>query len=97
MGWVARRHSLDHLDMGNGRGPQALDLCQARLAGVEDARKRAELAQQGLGQCLGVAPRDGQLQGKRKQFVILKRVAADLEEAFAHALAMTGMVIGGSV
>src|SRR5690554_482959 len=88
---------LDHLEMGNGGGAQPLDSGQTRLAGGEDAGKRTEFAQQRLGQRLGVAPGNGQLQGQFEQFVIFERVTPHLEEAFAHPLAMPGMVVDARI
>lgn len=52
-----------------------------------------------LGQSLGVAAWNNQLQGQFEQLVVLERIAAHLEEAVADAFAMSCMVggVGGRV
>ena len=59
----------------------------------QHATDPAELAHQRLGECLGVAARNGDREQVFDEFVVEQRVAAALEHAFAKATAMAFEIV----
>ncbi len=90
---LAARHAAggggDGLQCGRGVLAHALDPLQGPRIGVHHPGKAAELGEQGLGERLGIAARDGGEQEVFKHLVIGQRLRTAGQEPVAQARAVT--------
>ena len=78
------RRGLDDLELGDGGIAQSRHLLEPFPGRRDDFSERAESGQQGFGQRLDVAPRDGAKQYELEHLVVRERGCAGIEKAFAQ-------------
>ncbi len=85
----AFRRSLDKLDFDDRRFAETVDFAKPLRPRRDGLGEGAKARDQGLGERLHVAPRDGAKQQQLQHFVIGKRRFACIHEAIAQTLSVT--------
>ena len=79
---------MNHLQCADGRFPDAIDVEQAFGRGRDHIGKAAEAGDQGFGQRLHIAPRNGGEQHQLQQFVIGQGIGPARHEAGTQSRAV---------